>query len=69
MVEELISYLQDENNTSYKLALAREEISMEFPIYDLTPATVPIALLKALGLEEILNCVFNSETNIRNHSG
>ena len=23
MVEELISYLQDENNTSYKLALAR----------------------------------------------
>lgn len=41
-----------------------ELIQMEFPVYDTKPADVPLALLKALGLESVINSAFNEETNI-----
>jgi len=40
------------------------QIVMEFPVYDVIPATVPQAMLSALGIEEVVNCVFNIETHI-----
>ncbi|WMN12084.1 PhzF family phenazine biosynthesis protein [Marivirga salinae] len=39
-------------------------IEMEFPVYDTVPQKAPTELLKALGLKEISNSVFNKETNI-----
>lgn len=41
-----------------------EMITMEFPIYETTPATAPEELLKALGIEKTVNVAYNSETNI-----
>ncbi|MFK8060948.1 MAG: PhzF family phenazine biosynthesis protein [Polaribacter sp.] len=41
-----------------------ETIAMEFPVYDTIPQNVPDKLLKALGVSEIINSVFNIETNI-----
>jgi len=41
-----------------------DEITMEFPVYETEPSTVPPALLNALGLTTISNCEYNSETNI-----
>jgi PhzF family phenazine biosynthesis protein len=40
------------------------EITMEFPVYETVPSTVSAAMLTALGLNEIINCEYNSETNI-----
>jgi len=40
------------------------EITMEFPVYETEPATVPLALLDALGLSSFKNCAYNNETNI-----
>jgi len=37
---------------------------MEFPVYETEPVIAPGALLAALGLEEIINSVYNKETNI-----
>lgn len=41
-----------------------EKISMIFPIYETTKATISKELLNALGISEINNCVYNKETNI-----
>jgi PhzF family phenazine biosynthesis protein len=41
-----------------------EIIEMEFPVYDTIPQNAPEELLKALGIEELLNSEFNKETNI-----
>jgi len=43
---------------------AGEQIKMEFPLYNTEPKEVPQEMLKALGLEEIVNSVYNEETNI-----
>lgn len=40
------------------------QITMEFPIYDLHPAEAPTELLKALGIESIINSTYNKETEI-----
>lgn len=40
------------------------QIVMEFPVYETHTATVPPALLAALGLNSVENCVFNEETRI-----
>jgi PhzF family phenazine biosynthesis protein len=40
------------------------EISMEFPVYELVPAEVPKPMLQALGLQEVVSCAYNKETNI-----
>ena len=39
-------------------------ITLEFPVYETTPATAPQALLDALGLGEVVNVVWNEETRI-----
>lgn len=41
-----------------------KKISMVFPIYETKKATVSKALLNALGISELINCVYNKETNI-----
>ncbi len=40
------------------------KIEMEFPIYETTPQNAPDELLKALGIETIVNSAFNQETKI-----
>lgn len=42
----------------------QEKIEMEFPVYDTIPQNTPDELLKALGIEKILNSELNKETNI-----
>lgn len=42
----------------------QEKIEMEFPVYDTIPQNAPDELLKALGIEKIVNSAFNKETNI-----
>lgn len=39
-------------------------ISMTFPVYDLHPAEVPLAMIRALGLRSVCNVFFNRETKI-----
>lgn len=41
-----------------------EDIIMEFPIYETKPQDAPKELLKALGIEKIINSEYNQETKI-----
>lgn len=41
-----------------------EMIKMEFPVYETKPATAPGQLVKALGLDKIINCEYNDETKV-----
>jgi PhzF family phenazine biosynthesis protein len=41
-----------------------DQIEMVFPVYDTVPADAPSALLGALGIDTVINCVFNEETKI-----
>ncbi len=41
-----------------------ENILMEFPVYNTKSQDAPIALLNALGIEKIINSVYNEETEI-----
>jgi PhzF family phenazine biosynthesis protein len=41
-----------------------DEITMEFPVYDTIAATVPAAMLPALGLTEVTNTVFSVKNKI-----
>ena len=54
--------------TSENLVLAikkhNNDIVMEFPVYDTTPATIPPATLAALGLETIINSVYSPKNKI-----
>lgn len=43
---------------------AGDLVSMEFPVYNVVPAEVPPAMLKALGVSEVLNSVYSAETRI-----
>lgn len=43
---------------------SQDDIEIEFPMYDMIPASVPQNLLDALGLRTCLNARYNSETNI-----
>lgn len=47
-----------------KVTKVGHELLMEFPVYETHEATVPDALLKALGLETIVDVRYNEETNI-----
>jgi len=40
------------------------EITLEFPVYETEKASVSEALLDALGISKIDNCVYNKQTNI-----
>ncbi|MEM9362143.1 MAG: PhzF family phenazine biosynthesis protein [Bacteroidota bacterium] len=54
------------NIQNLKLPIERngEFIKMGFPIYDTISKEVPIELLKALGINEVNNSVYNAETKI-----
>jgi len=41
-----------------------DEITMEFPVYDTTAATVTAAMLSALGLKEIIKAVYSEKNKI-----
>ncbi|MCC3153289.1 PhzF family phenazine biosynthesis isomerase [Hymenobacter sp. BT770] len=41
-----------------------EEITMEFPVYDTVAATVPAAMLQALGLPSVVNTAFSPKNKI-----
>ena len=41
-----------------------DEITMEFPVYDTVPATVPTATLTALGIEDVVNTVYSPKNKI-----
>lgn len=41
-----------------------EQIRMKFPVYETIPSEIPPALLRALGIKEVINVVYNKETNI-----
>ena len=43
---------------------SKDQIVMEFPVYELESAVVPQALLTALGIQEIVNAVYNAEYKI-----
>ena len=46
------------------IASVNNSILMRFPVYETTPSNVPEALLTALGITEIKNCVYNHETKM-----
>ncbi|MDP4265327.1 MAG: PhzF family phenazine biosynthesis isomerase [Bacteroidota bacterium] len=41
-----------------------EEITMEFPVYNTVPATVPLTMLEALGLKTVINTAFSQKNKI-----
>jgi PhzF family phenazine biosynthesis protein len=51
-------------NLKLPIELNGEFIKMEFPIYDTVPKKAPFKLLKALGIKEVNNSVYNVETKI-----
>jgi PhzF family phenazine biosynthesis protein len=51
-------------NLDLLIKKSEDQIIMEFPVYEVEPAIVPQALLTALGISEILNCVYNTEYKI-----
>lgn len=59
-----IEFITIENIHLFIERVANDFIQMEFPVYDTKPANAPLALLNALGIDKIVNAVFNEETNI-----
>lgn len=51
-------------NLDLAIQMRGETIVMEFPIYDTVPQAAPKELLTALGIAEITNSAYNSETHI-----
>lgn len=51
-------------NLDLKIQRKGQEISMEFPVYNTVPATIPGGMMAALGLNEVLNAVYNEQHNI-----
>ncbi len=51
-------------NLDLKIQCKDEKILMEFPVYKTKPQDAPIALLNALGIEKVINSVYNEETEI-----
>jgi PhzF family phenazine biosynthesis protein len=51
-------------NLDLLIKKSEDQIIMEFPAYEVEPAVAPQALLKALGIQEIVNCVYNAEYKI-----
>lgn len=58
-----ISFITGEN-LNLTITKSGDNIVMEFPVYDLTPLTTPLAVLHALGLEAVINTSYNSKTKI-----
>ncbi len=47
-----------------KVVPEADGLLMEFPRYKTSPAPIPEGMQEALGIEEVLNSVYNTETNI-----
>ena len=60
---ETISFLNCEN-VELKIAKADGKIVMQFPVYDTQEIEVPISMLDALGLDEIINSRFSFKNKI-----
>ncbi|HKR06646.1 MAG TPA: PhzF family phenazine biosynthesis isomerase [Bacteroidia bacterium] len=58
-----IRFITGEN---LRLAIKKdaENIIMEFPVYDLTPLTTPQSMLRALGLENVINTSYSQNNKI-----
>ena len=61
-----LSEIQFTNIENLDLSIQRDKdwIQMEFPIYNTVPQQVPEKLLHALGINDIVNCVYNEETKM-----
>lgn len=44
--------------------IVNEEITLEFPVYETVPAEVPITMLEALGLNEVINTAYSQKNKI-----
>ncbi len=51
-------------NLDLKIQCKGAEISMEFPVYNTVPVTIPSGMLQALGLDAVLNAVYNEQHKI-----
>ncbi|MDH7446427.1 PhzF family phenazine biosynthesis protein [Aquimarina sp. 2201CG14-23] len=51
-------------NIDLHIVHKKDGIEMSFPVYQTIPTEVPSSLLKALGIEKIVNTEYNKETNI-----
>lgn len=51
-------------NLDLMIKKSEDKIEMEFPVYNTVPQNVPDQLLKALGIDKIINSAFNVETNM-----
>jgi PhzF family phenazine biosynthesis protein len=47
-----------------KVTKLGEEITMEFPVYETEAVTAPAGILKALGLTDVLNSVYNAHNRV-----
>lgn len=52
------------SDVKLEIGMKGEQIEMRFPVYKTVPAEAPLKLLDAMGIAEVQNCVFNSETEI-----
>lgn len=52
------------SNVDLFIKKRNDEIAMEFPVYNTVAATVPAAMLKALGLTDVINTSFSSTNKI-----
>ncbi|WP_298503946.1 PhzF family phenazine biosynthesis protein [uncultured Maribacter sp.] len=62
-----LNIIQFTNVQNLKLKIEKNDdntIQMQFPKYDTIPFTVSNNLLSALGIKEVINCVYNEETKI-----
>ncbi|WP_299433960.1 PhzF family phenazine biosynthesis protein [uncultured Maribacter sp.] len=62
-----LNIIQFTNIQNLKLKIEKNDdntIQMEFPKYATIPFTVSNNLLSALGIKEVINCVYNEETKI-----
>ena len=57
-------HFKNSQNLDLMIKKSGNDIEMEFPIYDTIPQNAPNELLKALGIEKVLNSEFNRETKI-----
>lgn len=51
-------------NINLNVLSSKDEIVMEFPVYDTITASVSKTVLEALGIATVINCEYNKETNI-----
>lgn len=47
-----------------KVTIGSNGITMQFPVYELTPATVPAALLTALGVQQVKEVLYSAQNKI-----